>query len=254
MKTRIPFCLVLLFPVCHAQCGLNVPDQQLLNALNEAGLISESDPSKFTLQDLTYLCFVRSSTDNTRFDQVRVSMLYTFDSATVRSAQVTFSLCLSDSFRFTSGNTYTVTQDPHLSKNVTREDCQDCLDNSTFARPTFCRRKHCYIEKEEGKVQRIPYSFIARPALVQRADFSYLSSGWPLWCSPMCQWWDLQSYWSDWLLMCMSRKLGRSNMQWWDYLCLSLFYLTAVATCLDPNAHFFNYMTGHIDWLSSIKL
>ena len=152
MKTRIPFCLVFLFPVCHAQCDLNLPDSQLVIVLNEAGFISESDPSKYTLQDLTYLCFVRSSTDNTRFDQVRVSMLYTFDSATDQSAQATFSLCLAGTFRFTSGNTYTVTQDPHLTENTTREDCQDCLDNSTFARPTFCRRKHCYIEREEGKV------------------------------------------------------------------------------------------------------
>ena len=145
MKTRISFCLVLLFPVCHAQCDLNLPDSHLVNALNEADLLSESDPTKFTLQDLTYLCVIRSSVNNTRFDQVRVSILYTFDSATVRSAQATFTLCLSGSFRFSSANTYTVTQDPHLTENMTREDCQDCLDNSTFARPTFCRRKHCYI-------------------------------------------------------------------------------------------------------------
>ena len=145
MKTTIPFCLVLLlFPDCYAQCDLNLPDTQLLSALSGAGLVSMPDPSKFTLQDLTYLCVIRSSIV-TRFDQVRVSILYTFDSATVRSAQATFTLCLSGSFRFTSANTYTVTQDPHLTGNVTREDCQDCLDNSTFARPTFCRRKHCCI-------------------------------------------------------------------------------------------------------------
>ena len=144
MNTPIPFyvALFLLFPLCHAQCALNVPDQQLVNALNEVDLISETDPTKFTLQDLTYICFIRSSTDNTRFDQVRISMLYTYYSATVRSAQATFSLCLSGSFRFTSENTYTVTQDPHLTENMTREDCQDCLDNSTFARPTFCRREY----------------------------------------------------------------------------------------------------------------
>ena len=142
MKTLIFFCLaVFLLPLCHAQCGLNVPDQHLVNALSEAGLISETDPTKFNLQDLTYICFVRSSTDNTRFDQVRISMRYSYDSATVRSAQATFSLCLSGSFRFTSENTYTVTQDPHLTENMTREDCQDCLDNSTFARPTFCKRE-----------------------------------------------------------------------------------------------------------------
>ena len=143
MKILILVCLaVFLFHLCHAQCDLNVSDQQLVNALSEADLISEIDPTKFNLQDLTPLCFVRSSTDNTRFDQVRVSILYTYDSATVLSAQATFTLCLSGSFRFKSAYTYTVTQDPHLTENVTREDCKDCLDNSTFARPTFCRREY----------------------------------------------------------------------------------------------------------------
>ena len=142
MKTLISFFLaVFLFPLCHAQCDLNVPDQQLVNALSEAGLISgEVDPSNLILQDLTPLCFVRSSTDNTRFDQVRVSILYTYESATDQSAQATF-ICLGNTFRFSSENTNTVTQDPHLTENMTREDCQDCLDNSTFARPTFCRRE-----------------------------------------------------------------------------------------------------------------
>ena len=151
MKTRIPFCLVLLFPFCHAQCDLNVPDQQLVNALSAADVISEGDPTRFTLQDLTYLCVIRSSTDNTRFDQVRVSLLYSYDGDTNQSAQATFSLCLSGSFKFTSSNTYTVTQSPHLTENMTREDCQDCLDNNTFACPTFCRRKYCYIEWGKGK-------------------------------------------------------------------------------------------------------
>ena len=146
MKTRSPFCLTLLFlllPLCYAQCPLDVPDGQIVSALNSAGLIPEADPSKFTLQDLTYLCFVRSTTDNTRFDQVRVSMLYTYDTATGQSAQVTFSVCLLSVFRFNMADVGAVTQDTHNTTNMTREDCQDCLDNSTFARPTFCRRKYC---------------------------------------------------------------------------------------------------------------
>ena len=190
MKTPISFCvaLLLLLPLCRAQCGLNIADLQLVNALSGAGLISEADPSKFALQDLTYICFVRSSTDNTRFDQVRISMQYTYDSATVRSAQATFTLCLSDTFRYTSANTYTVTQDQHLTENTTREDCQDCLDNSTFARPTFCRRKY-----KNGKGRGIEVSRYSSTDML----FSLFSSGRPLWCCPMCQWWDLQSYWSD---------------------------------------------------------
>ena len=149
MKTPISFCLaLLLFPLCHAQCDLNVPETQLVSALNQAGLIAEADQSNFNLHDLTYLCFVRSSSDNTTFAQVRVSMLYTYDTATDQTAQATFSLCLSGTFRFTSANVDFVTQDPHLTENMTREGCQDCLDNSTFASPTYCRCKLC-----EGLIQ-----------------------------------------------------------------------------------------------------
>ena len=116
MKTPIPFCLVfLLFPLCHAQCDLNVPNTQLFNALNNAGLVPDADQTKFTLQDLTYLCFVRSSTDNTTFDEVRVSFLYTYDGSMDQSAQATFALCLS-TFTYRSADVNTVTQDPHLPR------------------------------------------------------------------------------------------------------------------------------------------
>ena len=177
MKILILVCLaVFLFPLCHAQCDLNVPDQQLVNTLSEADLISEADVTKFNLQDLTPLCFVRSSTDNTTFDQVRVSILYTYDSATVRSAQATFTLCLSDTFRFTSENTYTVTQDPHLTENTTREDCQDCLDNSTFARPTFCRREYNTRMGRGGRIEvACSFNDFSKDML-----FSRFSSGRPL--------------------------------------------------------------------------
>ena len=150
MKISISFCLTLLFPLCHAQCDLDVPETQLVAALNQAGYISEADQSKFNLQDLTYLCFVRSSSDNTKFDQVRVSMLYTYDAATDLSAQATFSLCLGGMFRFTSANVDFVTQDPHLTENMTREGCQDCRDSSTFATPTFCRREYYILDRREG--------------------------------------------------------------------------------------------------------
>ena len=113
----------------------------MVNALNSAGLIPEADPSKFTLQGLTYLCFVRSATDNTRFDQVRVSMLYTYDTATDQSAQATFSRCLFSEFRFDMADVGSVTEDPHYTANMTREDCQDCLDTDPLASPTFCRRE-----------------------------------------------------------------------------------------------------------------
>ena len=141
MKTPLSFCLVLLlYPLCYAQCDLNVPNTELFNALNNAGLVPEADQNKFTLQDLTYLCFVRSSTDNTAFDEVRVSFLYTYDGTMDQSAQATFTFCL-DNFRFTMANADFVTQDPHLTENMTREDCQDCQDSSTFASPTYCRRE-----------------------------------------------------------------------------------------------------------------
>ena len=139
MKTLVNLCLALLsFPVCHAQCDLNVPDIELFDALNGAGYISEPDDTKFILQDLTYLCFVRSSSDNTSFDEVRVSFLYTYDGTMNQSAQATF-ICLFGTFRYTMANADFVTQDLHLTENMTREDCQDCRDSSTFASPTFCR-------------------------------------------------------------------------------------------------------------------
>ena len=142
MKTPLSFCLVLLlFPLCHAQCDLNVPNTELFNALNNAGLVPEADQTKFTLQDLTYLCFVRSSTDNTAFDEVRVSFLYTYDGTMDQSAQATFTLCLISTFTYRSADVDLVTQDSHLTENMTREDCQDCRDSSTFASPTYCRRE-----------------------------------------------------------------------------------------------------------------
>ena len=144
MKTSIFLCLVALlhFPVCRAQCDPDISILQLVRALYAVDVISEPDPIKFTLQNLTYLCFVRSSRDSTRFSQVRVSFLYTYESATDQSAQATFTFCLLNMFRFTDTVINYVTQDPHLTGNMTTEDCQDCQDNSTFARPTFCRREY----------------------------------------------------------------------------------------------------------------
>ena len=140
MQTLVFLCFALLsFPLCYAQCGLNVSNTELLRALNNAGLVSEANPTKFTLQDLTYLCFVRSSTDNTTFKEVRVSFLYTYDGSMNQSAQATLSLCLFGTFSFNMAVADLVTQDLHLTENMTREDCQDCQDSSTFARPTFCR-------------------------------------------------------------------------------------------------------------------
>ena len=144
MKTSILLCLVALlhFPVCRAQCDPDISILELVKALYAVDVISEPDPIKFTLQNLTYLCFVRSSRDSTRFSQVRISFLYTYESATDQSAQATFTFCLLNTFRFRDTDIKYVTQDPHLTENMTTEDCQDCQDNSTFARPTFCRREY----------------------------------------------------------------------------------------------------------------
>ena len=144
LKMQGPFCsavyllLWLNLPSCLAQCTLEVTDTQLFSALTQAGIVREADITKFFLQDLTYLCFVRSATDETRFDQVRVSFFYTFDTTTNQSAQATFSVCLA-TFRFSGANVDSVTQYTHITANATREDCQDCVDSSTFASPTFCR-------------------------------------------------------------------------------------------------------------------
>ena len=142
MEARCFFCfaLFLLLSICHAQCPLNVSDSELFAAITQAGKIRESDFSKFVLQDLTHLCYVRSTTNNATFSQLRVSMLYTYNEVRDKSAQATFSVCIS-MFRFSKADISSVTEDAHFTANMTREGCQDCLDNSTFARPTFCRRK-----------------------------------------------------------------------------------------------------------------
>ena len=142
MKTPISLCLnvLLLLPLCYAQCPLEISNTELLSALQLTGFIREANETMFSRQDITYLCFVRSTTDNTRFDQVRVSMLYTYDSAMNQSAQATFSVCL-NTFQFTVADVDFVTNDTHYTSNMTREDCQDCQDNSPFARPTFCTRE-----------------------------------------------------------------------------------------------------------------
>ena len=59
------------------------------------------------------------------------------------------------------------------------------------------------------------------------SDSLSLHSGWPLWCSPMCQWWYLQSYWSDWLLMCLWWKLGWNSVWRWDsyFICNTVLVL-----------------------------
>lgn len=152
MKACVLFCcaLLLCLSLCHAQCDLNVPDSELVVALNQAGLIPESDPSKFTLQDTTNLCFVSSTSDPTRYDQIRVSILYTYDTVADQPAQATFSVCLG-TFRFAGANVNSVTQDTHITVDMTREGCQDCLDSSTFAYPTYCRRKCCQRQRESER-------------------------------------------------------------------------------------------------------
>ena len=137
MKTQILFYwTLLLFPPCSAQCTLYLPESVLLNALNTAGLIVDSDPSMFTLLDLTYLCYARSPIDKAIFDQVRVSLLYTYDTVEPQSAQATF-VCFGIWWSLASISS--VTQYKHFAQNMTREGCQDCLDDSIFASPTFCR-------------------------------------------------------------------------------------------------------------------
>ena len=142
MEARCPFCFApfLLLSVCHAQCPLNVPDSQLFAAITQAGIIRESDSSKFVLQDLTRLCYIRSTTNNETFSQLRVLMLYTYNKVRDKLAQATFSVCIK-SFTFSKVDISSVTEDAHFTANMMREGCHDCLDGSTFTRPTFCRCK-----------------------------------------------------------------------------------------------------------------
>ena len=137
MKTQFLFYwALLLLPLCSAQCTLYLPESVLFDALNTAGLIVDSDPFMFTLLDLTYLCYARSPINKERFDQVRVSLLYTYDTVEPQSAQATF-VCFGTWWRLAPVSS--VTQHKHFIWDMTREGCQDCLDHSIFANPTFCR-------------------------------------------------------------------------------------------------------------------
>ena len=150
MGARVLLTLFLLlfelsFPFCYAQCTLDVPDSQLLSALNLAGILRETDQSKFSVQDRTYLCFVRSTTNSKRYDQVRISVLYSYDTATNQSAQVTFSVCLFNAFRFSEADVTSVKEGKHFTENMTREGCQNCQDSKTS--PTYCKRTFCLRER-----------------------------------------------------------------------------------------------------------
>ena len=135
MKTTVLLSWALLLRFCAAQCHLHVPKRVLFDALHTAGLVGE-DPFLFTLLDLTHLCYTRSPFDITRFDQVRVSILYTYGTDVLQSAQATF-VCIGIVWRVALVSS--VSQHEHFKHNMTREGCRDCLDQSTFAQPTFCR-------------------------------------------------------------------------------------------------------------------
>lgn len=103
-----------------------------------AGYIPEDDLSQFTLLDLTYLCFTRSTNDNTgrQYDQVRISLLYNYGVMMYQSAQATFE-CVDGSWKLASVSL--VTANKHIYDDMTIEGCKDCTDDSTFASPTYCR-------------------------------------------------------------------------------------------------------------------
>lgn len=134
MKSTVLFSWALLH-LCLAHCPLHLPEPVLFDALNTAGLVGD-DPFVFTLLDLTYLCYARSLVDVMRFDQVRVSVLYTYGADVPQSAQATFE-CIGITWR--PAPVSYVTQHKHIFQDLTREGCQDCLDQSKFAKPTYCR-------------------------------------------------------------------------------------------------------------------
>ena len=106
MLTPIALYLTVLHSLCHAQCNLEELGSELVSVLSQAGHIPEADPSKFTLQDVTYLCFVQSTSNNTVIYQVCVSLLYSCNNVAMNeSAHATLTLCVGETFMFTMINT-----------------------------------------------------------------------------------------------------------------------------------------------------
>ena len=110
----IAFSLAVLLSLSRAQCNLEELGSELVSKLNQAGHIPEADPLKFTLQDLTYLCFVQLTNNNTVIYQVCVSLLYSFNDVVMnQTAQDTVTLCVGETVMFAIINNSSLTQDLH---------------------------------------------------------------------------------------------------------------------------------------------
>ena len=138
MKTLIVLFLSILPTLSIAQCSLDIPDGVLTSA-PLSSLVSEFNPSSFARDDVTYLCYSRADSDNTTFDAIRISLLFTHGS-TQYSIRLSY-MCRSPNWRYDSSWAATLlSAADHIATNMTIEGCTSCADSSTesFGSPTGC--------------------------------------------------------------------------------------------------------------------
>ena len=148
LKALWTLCLLTLavctLPRSSAQCSLdlgrpfvNVPGVPFQE------LFPEFSPSSFTQNGLTYLCYTRSETDADTFREIRLSVLYQYQSEE-GTLQLTLD-CRGGRWLYDNSQPSLV-QLPaadHVTENMTRENCANCRDSSTasFGDPTYCSRE-----------------------------------------------------------------------------------------------------------------
>ena len=137
MKTVL-FLFLSSFPILlNAQCALEITDDEITSFLGN--IVDEFTASSYSREDLTYLCYSRSDSDNSTFDSVRVSLLFRFG-GTRYSVLVTF-FCRVTTWTYdSSSNSMLSTPENHITTNMTIEGCSSCSDSTTedFGSPTWC--------------------------------------------------------------------------------------------------------------------
>ena len=138
--------LICTLPQSTAQCSLDLGGPfTSIPGVPFQEIFSEFSPSSFVLDELTYLCYSRSETNSDTFSEIRVSVLYRYQSVG-GTLQLTLD-CNAGLGRWVYDRTRPsldeLSADQHIAENMTREGCANCRDNSTksFGDPTYCSRE-----------------------------------------------------------------------------------------------------------------
>lgn len=135
-----------MLPQSSAQCSLDLGRPfGTIEGVPFLDLFQEYSPSSFIQNGLTYLCYTRSETEPETFSEIRVSVLYQYQSDE-GTLQLTLG-CRPGLRRWFYDNAQPslveLSAADHVTENMTRGDCANCRDNSTasFGDPTYCSRE-----------------------------------------------------------------------------------------------------------------